>query len=212
MTLIDLSHFLEADMPVYPGTEAPVLVAANSIDRDGFREKKITFYSHTGTHMDAPAHIVPGAKTLDQLPVETFCGDAFLLNVTGAGRGEIDLRDLLAHGDAIRACDFLILYTGWSRYWRDERYFSAYPVLTANAARWLADGGLKGLGMDTISVDPSDSADLPIHHILLGAGLVIVENLTNLAALAGRPFRFSCFPLKIKDADGSPVRAVAMIS
>jgi arylformamidase len=66
--------------------------------------------------------------------------------------------------------------------------------------------------MDTISADPVGSADLPNHHILLGAGMVIVENLTNLSAVPDGPFLFSCFPLNIKDADGSPVRAVAMVS
>ncbi|MBC2742974.1 MAG: cyclase family protein [Desulfosarcina sp.] len=211
MDIIDLSHFLEAGMPVYPGTGTPVLAEVNTIDSDGFREKKLTFYSHTGTHMDAPAHIVAGTKTLDQLPVDTFCGDAFLLNCTRAGKGTVDLQDLLPHEDAIRKCAFLLLLTGWSRYWGDERYFSDYPVLTPDAARWLAALGVKGIGMDTISADQADSVDLPIHNILLGAGMVIVENLTNLDAILKESFVFSCFPLKIKDADGSPVRAVAMV-
>jgi kynurenine formamidase len=211
MKLIDLSHFLEADMPVFPGTEPPALLEVGTLSGDGFREKKITLTSHTGTHMDAPAHILPGAKTLDQLPVEAFCGDAFLLDWSGAGRKSIDRGDLLPHGDAIRACEFLLFHTGWSRFWGDDRYFYGYPVLTPDAARWLADMELKGVGMDTLSPDPSDSADLPLHHILLGAGMVLVENLTNLAALPDRPFLFCCFPLKIKAADGSPVRAVAMV-
>ena len=84
MAIIDLSHFLEADMPFYPGTELPVFEERASIEMDGYREKKIALCSHTGTHMDAPAHIVAGAKTLDQLPVETFCGDAFLLKIRDA--------------------------------------------------------------------------------------------------------------------------------
>ncbi len=212
MTIVDLSHFIEAGMPVYPGTEPPVLAEANTIDGDGFREKKLSLYSHTGTHMDAPAHILAGTKTLDQLPVETFCGEAMLLNCTAAGRASIDLHDLVRHADAIHKCRFLILHTGWSRYWGDERYFSDYPVLTPDAACWLAGAGLRGVGLDTISADAADAADLPIHTILLGAGMVIVENLTNLAALAHPFFLFACFPLKIRDADGSPVRAVAMVS
>ena len=84
MAIIDLSHFLEADMPLYPGTELPVFEERASIEMDGYREKKIALCSHTGTHMDAPAHIIAGAKTLDQLPVETFCGAAFLLKIRDA--------------------------------------------------------------------------------------------------------------------------------
>lgn len=212
MAIIDLSHFLEADMPLYPGTELPVFEERASIEMDGYREKKIALCSHTGTHMDAPAHIVAGAKTLDQLPVETFCGDAFLLNCTRAGKAGVDLQELLPHADAIREHAFIVLHTGWSRYWGNDHYFSGYPVLTPDAARWLAHMDLKGVGMDTISADPADAVDLPVHNILLGAGVVLVENLTNLEAVPAPSFLFAGFPLKIRDADGSPVRAVAIIS
>ena len=84
MAIIDLSHFLEADMPLYPGKELPVFEERASIEMDGYREKKIALCSQTGTHMDAPAHIIAGAKTLDQLLVETFCGDAFPLTIRDA--------------------------------------------------------------------------------------------------------------------------------
>jgi len=211
MAVIDLSHFLEADMPVYPGTELPVFEERASLEADGYREKKIALCSHTGTHMDAPSHILAGAKTLDQLPVETFCGNAFLLNFSRAGKAHVDLQDLRPHADAIREHAFVVFHTGWSRYWGHEHYFSGYPVLTPEAARWLAHMDLKGVGMDTISVDPTDPADLTVHNILLGAGVVLVENLTNLAAVPVPSFLFAGFPLKIRDADGSPVRAVAIV-
>jgi arylformamidase len=211
MKIIDLSHFLETDMPVFPGAPAPEIKDVAAIDADGYREKRIVLNSHTGTHVDAPAHIVAGAKTLDRMPIETFCGDAFLLNCSSSRR-HIHLRDLLPHGETIRRHAFLLLHTGWSRYWGDARYFDAYPVLAPDAARWLAEAGLRGVGMDTISPDPVDSKELPIHNIFLAAGMIIIENLTNLDALPDRAFLFSCFPLKIKNGDGSPVRAVAMVS
>ena len=100
MEIIDLSHIIEVDMPVFPGTELPAFKETASIEADGYREKKIAICSHTGTHIDAPAHIVAGAKTLDQLPVDTFCGEAFLLNCTGAGKETIDLQDLHSRRDA----------------------------------------------------------------------------------------------------------------
>ena len=211
MTIIDLSHYLHAGMPVYPGTESPVLAESSTIENDGFREKKLTFHSHTGTHMDASAHIVPGAPTLDQLPIETFYGSAFVFDCTGTDKAIIDLPDLLPHAGEISEHEFLILFTGWGQHWGDPQYFSGYPVLGESAARWMADLGLKGIGMDTISADPMDAAELTVHTILLSAGMVIVENLANLAALPKAPFMLACFPLKIKAADGSPARVVAMV-
>lgn len=211
MNIIDLSHFLEPGMPVFPGASPPAFKAVAAIDTDGFCEKRIALSSHTGTHVDAPAHIVAGAETLDRLPLDSFYGEAFLLDCISASR-HIQLRDLLPHGETIRRHPFLLLHTGWSRHWGDARYFDAYPVLAPEAARWLAEAGVRGVGMDTISPDPVDSLDLPVHNIFLGAGMIIIENLTNLEAVADRVFRFCCFPLKIRAGDGSPVRAVAMVS
>ena len=209
--MIDLSHPLENGMPVYPGTEPPALVDVAAIDPDGFREKRLAICSHTGTHVDAPAHILPGAATLDQLPVAHFFGRALLLDCTHKGGAGVSLANLLAHEADIRAHEFVILPTGWSRYWGEPLYFQGYPVLAADAARWLAGQGLKGLGLDAISVDPVDAVDLTVHTLLLKAGMVIVENLTHLSALPRPSFHFCCLPLNIRDADGSPVRAVAML-
>lgn len=204
MKIIDLTHVLEEGMPVYPGTEPPILDEANTIERDGFREKKITMYSHTGTHMDAPAHILPGAVTLDSMRVETFYGSACVL--------DLPFSDLASREKMIAASDFLLLRSGWSRHWGSGKYFERFPVLDSKTAEWLTGFGLKGIGLDAISVDPVDSTTLSIHRILLGAGLVIIENLTNLDLLPEDQFDFSCFPLKIQGADGSPVRAVAHLS
>ncbi len=205
MKIIDLTHTLSPDMPVYPGTAPPLFKPGCTIEADGFAEKEITFYSHTGTHIDAPAHLLPGAPTLDQLPIDHFWGDALLLKVD---QPLIEVQFLQAHEEMINQVDFLILETGWSRYWGTDRYFGDFPVLTPEAARWLTGRGLKGVGVDAISVDPMDTRDYAVHKALLGDNLVLVENLTNLAALTKATFRFSCLPLKIEQADGSPVRAV----
>lgn len=211
MHIVDLSHGLEAGMPLYPGTMAPCFEETASIETDGYREKRISLCTHTGTHVDAPAHLIKQAKTLDQLPVETYCGEALLIDCSTPGKRFIDLDDLLLHQNAIKARSFLLLLTGWSRYWGRAEYFSGYPTFTPQAARWLAETGGKGVGLDTISADPLASPDLPIHRIFLGAGMIIVENLTNLFALPEKGFIFSCLPLKIRDADGCPVRAVAIL-
>ena len=198
-------------MPVYPGTEQPSLTPTNTIEKDGFRETLLRMYSHTGTHMDAPAHILPGAPTLDVLPAEKFTGRACVVDCSDAGEGG---RITMHHIDAVRAAadeaEFLLFYTGWSRLWNDARYFGAYPAFDEDVMRYCA-AGKKGIGIDAISIDPIDSFELPMHRIVLGAGLVIVENLTNLEPLIGRTFRFAALPLKYENADGAPVRAVALV-
>jgi len=211
MKIIDLSHMISPDMPVYPGTEPPLFFTACTIEAMGFLEKKITFYSHTGTHMDAPGHIIPGAKTLDQIPTDRFMGKGTVIDLVGNEGPTIDLELLKPHQGRIERCEFLLFHTGWADLWGKGEYLTDYPVLSREAAAWLAGFPLKGIGADTISADEAESAAFPIHTILLERGIVIIENLTNLGALPDSEFDFCCFPLKIEKADGSPVRAVAIV-
>ena len=211
MRTIDLTHVVKPGMTVFPGTEPPVFEVGSAIETDGFEEKKITMFSHTGTHMDAPAHIIPGARKLDQFPIERFCGPACVVDVSGDDVGKIGVEVLEARAEDILASDFVILRSGWTRHWDSENYFRGFPVLSPEAARWLVAADIKGVGIDMISVDEVDSTAFAVHNILLGAELVIIENLTNLEALPDSAFTFYCFPLRIEDADGSPIRAVAAV-
>ena len=106
--------------------------------------------------------------------------------------------------------DFVLIHTGWSRYWGLVSYNTGYPVLSGNAADWICGFNLKGLGVDAISVDPPQAPGLPVHHRLLKQQMIIVENLNRLQDLPQSGFVFLALPLKIRDGDGSPVRAVAM--
>lgn len=210
-TLIDLTHPIHEDMPVYPGTEQPVISTGCSIEQDGFLEKKITFYSHTGTHMDAPAHLIKGGKYLDQYDISRFYGSAIVVHLELNEDKSIDLGVLNPVENQLKNIDFLLIHTGWSRYWGTDDYFANFPVLTPEAAEWMAGIGLKGIGFDVISADSADTRTYPIHKILLGSDMVIVENLANLDQLHEGAFEFSCFPLHFQQADGSPIRAVASI-
>lgn len=209
MSIIDLTHTLSPDMPVYPGTEPPVFLAGCTLEADGFLEKEITFFSHTGTHIDAPAHLVAGGKTLDRFGAGHFVGEALLVDVKPP---QIGLDLLTPYEKQIGKADFLILRTGWSRRWGRQDYFEDFPVLTVDAARWLTGQGLKGIGIDAISFDAVSTSDYAVHKTLLGADIILVENLAHLEALLKSTFRFICLPLKIREADGSPARAVADIS
>ena len=211
MQIIDLSHTIAPEMPVYPGTEPPVFRTGSSIAESGFMEHKITMYSHTGTHVDAPAHLIKGAKSLDQFPIEHFCGQAFAMHWPNAEKRSIDVDDVLPYEGRLAGIEYLLIDTRWSRFWGTDAYLSEYPVLTREAAAWLAGFGFKGVGIDTISADSMESYALPIHNIFLQNDTLIIENLNHLDKLPKDRFLFTCFPLKFDNADGSPVRAVAMI-
>lgn len=211
MKIVDLSHMIFPAMPVYPGTPSPAMKTVFCINEHGFLEKQITFCSHTGTHIDAPAHMLEGGKTLDQMPIDRFSGRAFVFDATRISNLVIDVRDLEPFQEALEISDFLLLHTGWSRLWGTRKYFLDYPVLTENAAAWLGRFDLKGIGMDVISADRHDSVDFPVHKLLFDRGMIVIENLNGLDRLLHQRFIFLCFPLKIEHAEGSPVRAVAMI-
>ncbi len=211
MRIVDLSHTVSPNMPVYPGTEQPIFITGCSIEEIGFLEKKITMYSHTGTHVDAPAHLIKDASTLDLLAIEHFHGSALMLNFGNDKSKTINVSSLEPYEKEIEKIDFLLIHTGWSKYWGTEKYFSDYTVLSLEAANWLSKFQLKGLGLDTISADISETDDYPIHKILLKKNTIIIENLINLLSLPISIFTFSCFPIKFEDADGSPVRAVAYV-
>ena len=209
MRVVDFTHVLRREMPVYPGTPLPELTVASTWERDGFHETRLTLHSHTGSHMDAPAHLFPAGATLDALPPARFAGTALV--VPCAGAGAVLHMDLLAPvKDAADRADFLLFHTGWDRLWGRAAYFEGYPVPGEDVVDYLLASGKKGVGLDTVSVDPVGDWDLPIHRRLLGGGLVIVENLTNLAAAGGEPFTFCALPVHYEKADGAPVRAVGL--
>ncbi len=209
MKCYDLTQIITEDMPVYPGTKPPSLSPVTTLDHDGFAETLMTLYSHTGAHMDAPAHMAVDGMTLDQLPVDRFIGPAVCIDVRDVGK-YITLEHLIPHQEAIAAADFVLLCTGWSKHWQDGTYYRGYPVLEEAAANWLAAHGLKGIGVDAISVDPTDGNEYANHGILFGACLFIIENLTNLEAIVGKRVLLTCLPVHYRHADGAPVRAVAL--
>jgi len=156
---------------------------------------------------------------LSDLSPESFFGTAVLISSPGPAGRKITREELEPCEDQIHRADFLLLHTGWGRYWGTPDYFGDFPVLDINAAEWLAHFSLKGIGIDTISVDSMDSTDFPIHKIFLPGRILLIENLANLEDLEkaapawpdGGNMYFSVFPLKVEGCDGSPVRAAAII-
>jgi kynurenine formamidase len=153
--------------------------------------------------------MIEDGATLDNLELDRFMGRALLIECSGITK--IDIVQLSPYFDRIAECEFIILNTGWSKYWGHEQYFKEFPVLTLAAVQWISRLNLKGIGVDSISVDASDSTTFPVHKTLLRRNMLIIENLTNLDQIKREIFTLCCFPLKIYCADGSPIRAVAMI-
>jgi arylformamidase len=211
MKIIDLSHLLNNYTPVYPGTEVPVFKLANTILNDGFAETKISMYSHTGTHMDAPAHMIEGAMTLDAFDPSKFYGPAICIDCTHVLNAMIQKEHLIPFFDILKQVDFVLLRTGWYKKWTKKEYFDGFPTLSFKACEWLSSFNLKGIGIDVISIDKMGSISMENHLILLKKGIVIIENLNNLDALESDIFTFSCFPLKFENSDGSPLRAIAIL-
>lgn len=210
MKVIDLTHTIKELMPVFPGTEPPIFQRVNTLEKDGFREAKITFYSHTGTHVDAPAHMIEDGLFLDEFSMDQFIGEALVLDFTDINSEKIDLENLMNYETKIRNVEFVILKTGWSKYWGKDEYFAGFPTLSKDAAVWLTKFKLKGVAVDTMSIDNMDSPTFDIHETFLKNNIVIIENINNLDSIKKDNFIFTCMPLKIQNAEGSPVRAVAI--
>ena len=209
MKVIDLTHVITETMPVYPGTEPPRLETANTYEKDLFKETKMTMYTHTGTHMDPPAHIFDGRTTLDQFPVEQFIGKALVIDCRELQEGQlITMNHIRRYGEKAEQADFLLFNLGWDKYWGMDAYFGDFPCMDREVLNFILAGQYKGIGVDAISIDPID--DLTRHRILFREKEIVnIENLKDLHLCGDDLFWFSCFPLKLEKGDGSPVRAVA---
>ncbi len=214
MKIIDLTHTISADMPVYPGTEKPKLKAANTYENDGFKETLLTMFSHTGTHMDPPAHLFAHRTTLDSFPVEHFVGQGLVIDCSDLIEGQ---QITFKYIEKVRAkadkADYILFYTGWDKYWGTDTYFGEYPYITDEVADYLIKSNKKGVGLDVIGIDPISDGNLSIHKKLFAENdIVVIENLTNLEKIDQEPFTFCALPLKFENSDGAPIRAIAILN
>lgn len=213
MKIIDLTHFISEDMPVYPGTLGPKFHPGSTYEKDGFKETVLTMFTHTGTHMDPPAHLYGGRTTLDQFPVEQFVGKGLVIDCSHLKEGQqITMKEIEKHQLSADEAEFLLFYTGWDKYWGTERYFGDYPYLSDEVLDYVIRTRKKGIGLDVIGLDPIADENLTLHKKLFRENeVVVIENLEKLGEIGDGIFTFCALPLKHVDADGSPVRAIAML-
>ena len=211
MKVIDLTHVINETMPVYPGTEPPILAPANTYEKDGFKETKVTMFTHTGTHMDPPAHLYAHRTTLDQFPAEQFIGKALVIDCRELREGEaITMDHLRPYGEKVEKADFLLFNLGWDKRWGTLEYFNDYPCVNDEVLDFIMAGNYKGIGFDVIGLDPIADENLTRHKkLFLENDILNIENLCKLDLCGDDLFWFSCFPLKLANCDGSPIRAVA---
>ena len=212
LKIIDLTHLIDSSMTIYPGTKRPEVIEINHFDVDGFRVREICLNSHSGTHIDTPAHMLKQGKNLSDLSILKYIGRGMVLDFSKSNKLLIDREDLLKYEADLREIDFLLIYSGFDKLWSKESYLKNFPVLSNQAVDWLVQFDFKGFGVDMISVDSTEGTDYYIHKTLLKKDIIIIENLRNLEKLLNKSFTFHCFPLNIPEADGSPVRAVAILN
>jgi arylformamidase len=210
MQIIDLTHPLSSDTQPYPGSPPNSIVDAADIDTDGYRVKLLGLTTHSGTHMDAPAHMLRDGKTLDEYPADQFYGSTLVIETLTSKADEIS-SDVLQQISRKSRPDFILFNTGWDKKYGRSEYYASFPFLSVKLAEILSQMELKGVGIDSPSVDPIDSRDFPVHQILMEKGLLILENICQLDKVGKMEFTLAAFPLKIADADGSPIRAMAIL-
>ncbi len=207
MRLIDLT------LPVRPGMRGVATESTFNVERDGWNASTWHLYSHSGTHMDAPIHFAAGPGTIDQTPLTTCIGPAWVIDLRGCAPQALHtVADLGPVAATFQPGDSLLLHTGWSAHVDNPAiYRDGLPRLSEALATWCVDHRVRLLGVEPPSV--ADVNHLPevtrIHQILLSGGVTIVEGLTHLDLLTADRVVFGAMPLKLTDSDGSPVRAFA---
>ncbi len=214
--LIDLSYPLDDNTPFYAGLPAAEITVHASIPAEhppgtpgAGNMSSLKTNLHVGTHMDAPFHFYRRGPTIDQIDLRRCMGPALLIDLTYKQANEpITAEELQPYAEAMRTTNKVILRTGWARYWGEPSYFNDHPDISPGAARFLVAAGVDLVGVDTPSVDKPPFAT---HFVLLGANLLIVENLANLDQIGRDYFHFTALPLKISGRDASPVRVIALV-
>jgi kynurenine formamidase len=213
--VIDLSHRVDEDTQIYPGDPAVRLEPATTIAADGVNVLNVHIGSHSGTHVDAPYHFIVNGERIDTIDVRLFFGPAVVMDVRGKNpRERITVEDLRPYEDRLAEGVIAVLRTGWDEHYGKARYYD-HPFLDRRAAHLILDAGVRTVAIDALNVDETvlegpNPEDYPAHHLILGAGGVIAENLTNLAAVDFPDPFLSFLPVKLGGSDGAPVRAVAM--
>jgi len=214
--LVDLSHVITDGLTTYPGLPAPIIAdhlsreAAETIYGPGitFQIGLVTMCTNTGTYLDVPFHRFADGHDLSELALERVASvPAVCLDRRGQRTIDFNADELVGlAGHAV------LVHTGHARHWNTDAYFVDHPHLSEQAAQALVDAEVACVGIDTLNIDSTEGGARPVHTVLLGAGIPIVEHLVNLEQLPSTGFTFTAVPPKIAGAGTFTVRAFASVS
>ena len=212
--LVDLSHAIESGMVTYRGLPGPVISdylgreqsRTHYAEGTEFHIGRIDMVANTGTYLDSPFHRYAGGKDLSDLELAWLAGlNGLVVRVSGRKIGAQHFHGLDMAGKAV------LVHTGWDKHWGTEQYFSGHPFLLEETAKFLRESGVALVGIDSLNIDSTDDGARPVHSILLGANIPIVEHLCGLAQVPDSGFTFFAVPPKIRQLGSFPVRAFAML-
>ncbi len=206
MKIYDISVPVSDTLHTYKGDPGVVIERRSDLDKgDPMTISHLNMGAHTGTHMDAPLHFVRGGETIDQLDLNLLIGPAQVVDLSQVAHA-ITARDLeAAHIPA--GTERLLLKTRNDALWEKPGFQEDFVGLDVDAAQWVLDHRIKLIGIDYLSIECFGSSDHPVHHMLLGGRVVIVEGI-NLHDVQPGSYELICLPVKLANAEGAPARAV----
>ena len=214
MKIIDLTLTVSSKTPTFPGSPQPSFIPWENVKEDGYNLELLYMSTHTGTHMDAPHHFLEKGAKIHEISLEKLVSEVALIQSRKSG-GEsitkIDIQKFEKKYGKIASFSSVIFYTGWQRNLQKKYYFTKNPGLSVSAAKYLASKKVSLVGIDSPSIDLGTDSKFSVHQIFAKKGMLIVENLANLDKIKSSKFHLVVLPLKLKNATGSPVRAVAFV-
>jgi len=214
MRILDLTLTISNKIPTFPGSPQPKLIPWENVRDDGYNLEFLFMSTHTGTHVDAPYHFLEKGAKIHEISLKKLVSEAVLIQSKKKGGESITKTDIQKfekkHG-RIASFSSVIFYTGWQRNLQKKYYFEKNPGLSVSAAKYLASKKINLVGIDSPSIDLGTDSKFSVHQIFAKKGILIVENLANLEKIKSSKFHLVVLPLKLKNATGSPVRAIAFV-
>ena len=214
MKVIDLTLTISENIPTFPGSPQPNFINWENIKKDGYNLELLFLSTHTGTHIDAPYHFLKKGQKIHQITTKRLVTETVLIKIRKDSDQSITKTDIEKFEKKYGKIDdgsTVIFHTGWQKNLEKKSYFLKNPGLAISAAKYLALKKINLVGIDSPSIDLGKDSKFSVHHILAKNGILIVENLANLEKIHSEKFHLIVAPLKLKNATGSPVRAMALV-
>lgn len=209
----DLTYPLSVETPRAGVFPEPSFQRVRSMPAHPNNVTEMRMVVHIGTHVDSPRHFFLDGPACEEIPLERLAGPGVVLAFEKGAQDIICAADLNVHAHLVQPGDIVAITTGWARFAGTPQYHE-HPHLSADAARWLLEHGVKLAAFDVATPDlpvsrRPEGYDFPVHHTLLSQGVLIAENVVGLDALAGQRVEFAFHALNIRDSDGAPARVLA---